>query len=468
MLGRPTALTVRAYRDEVLRGLVWTLRQRRYAALALFMVVVAAGCAAAGTFEIHRLREKRSGNARLIANAHAAAVPLTPALVPLTGGSPVEALAVRYRTVTATGRYDAAAQVYVGNRSQGGRQGFWVLTPLRSGSGTLLVARGFVAATAAGSPPRYVVAPPPGSVRITGRLQTAFGSADRVGDEVSAIDAEEQAQRLGTPVYQAYLTLNAGQPGTAGLQALPGPSLSNPTGGASEWQLMSYVVQWYVFAALALAAPFLFARAEIREARRRLLGLDPDGEDFDLRARTQRRAILGPAAGGTSGADLALRSAGTVARMSDVDAGVRRRAVRLADRYGLSLGRDVDSDSDAAVRPASETPVNPAPPRHRIGGVPDLPDRTPGTPARTSAGLPVSSDAYHGSYNDYLWHLALADGEVPDVRLPGRSDAAQAGDVAAGHAGQQPTGLPAPSDRTIESRTIDGDVAEPEQDTQDG
>ena len=44
--------------------------------------------------------------------------------------------------------------------------------------------------------------------------------------------------------------------------------------------------------------------------------------------------------------------------------------------------------------------------------MPDLPDRTPGALARTSAGLPLSQDAYHGSYNDYLWQLALADGEA--------------------------------------------------------
>jgi hypothetical protein len=26
-----------------------------------------------------------------------------------------------------------------------------------------------------------------------------------------------------------------------------------------------------------------------------------------------------------------------------------------------------------------------------------------------------SADAYHASYNDYLWQLALADGGMPDV-----------------------------------------------------
>ena len=72
------------------------------------------------------------------------------------------------------------------------------------------------------------------------------------------------------------------QPGTAGLHVLAGPDLSNPTGGAGEAQLMSYVVQWYVFALLALIGPFALARAEIRDARRRFLGVDDDAVQFDL------------------------------------------------------------------------------------------------------------------------------------------------------------------------------------------
>jgi hypothetical protein len=101
-----------------------------------------------------------------------------------------------------------------------------------------------------------------------------------------------------------------------------------------------------------------------------------------------------------------------------VDARVRRRAVRLSDRYGLSLGPDVDSAEMATADGALDRPAEPAQPPHVIGGVPDGPDRSPGGPARTSSGLPLSADAYHGSYNDYLWQLALADGELSDLGSP--------------------------------------------------
>jgi hypothetical protein len=93
--------------------------------------------------------------------------------------------------------------------------------------------------------------------------------------------------------------------------------------------------------------------------------------------------------------------------------------------------------------------------------VPDLPERTTDAPARTSAGLPRTSDAYHGSYNDYLWQLALADGAVPDVRLPGGPDAGQIADATSDPREQRAT---APS----EGRTVEGVPVEPTHDEQDG
>ncbi|HKC29785.1 MAG TPA: hypothetical protein VKB75_17350, partial [Jatrophihabitans sp.] len=45
-----------------------------------------------------------------------------------------------------------------------------------------------------------------------------------------------------------------------------------------------------------------------------------------------------------------------------------------------------------------------------------VPEAFGAAPVRDSAAIPHrAGDAYHGSYNDYLWQLALADGEAPDV-----------------------------------------------------
>ena len=384
--------------------MVWTLRQPRYATLAAIMLVLALGCIAAGTFELHRFHEKRHDNGTLRANYHSAAVPLTTALVPVTAaGKAPGVLAIRYCTVTARGVFDPGGEQFLDDQSQGGHQGFLVLTPLRTPSGVLLVARGFVASTANGSRPTDVPAAPTGTVTVRGRLQTASQSDDHAGrlprQEITAVNPTRQASRLDAPVFQAYVTLAAGGAGTTGLGPLPAPDLSNPTGGAGELQLLSYVVQWYVFALLAVIAPFVFARADAKEARRRFLGLDDDDVEFDLAARAPelRAVTAGSGATALSGSpDLspAVRERAELAR-AGADA-QWQHAERLADRYGRSLGPRPDADrSLRRERPLVE---------------PSAPD--------SSVAPHRSGDDYHGTYNDYLWSLAMADGNIPEVLEP--------------------------------------------------
>jgi cytochrome oxidase assembly protein ShyY1 len=375
----------------------WTLRQRRYASLSAAALVVALVCVGVGTFEIHRYREKVHQNATLVANASAPARPLTTTLVPLVGQHPrPSANAIRYRSVSVTGHYLADREQYVANKSQGGRQGFWVLTPLQTSSGAVLVARGFVAATASETRPAVVPAAPSGSVTIIGRLQAPDTSNDQLGrlghGEIMSINPSQQAARTSAPIYDAYVILKARQPGATGLAALPGPDLSNPTGGAEEWQLLSYVVQWYAFAVLALLIPFLVARNEVREARRRYLGIDSDATEID---DDVDEAV--PALGaGHAGAVPALRDAGALARRSEAQQAEWAWADRLADRYGRSLGDASPAEIARAMRRRA---------------VPDVPT----TPVPRSGDVPHrSGDAYHGSYNDMLWRLAMAEKKMPD------------------------------------------------------
>lgn len=401
------------------RGAFWPLRERRYRALAGFMALVALVCAGLGTFEIHRLQQKRHANGTLRANAHAAPTPLTARLVPLTGSGPApNASTFRYRTVRVSGTYLPGRDQYVDDQSQDGRQGFYVLSPLRTAAGTVLVARGFVAATSSGTRPASVAAAPTGPVEITGWLRPGQTGNDQLGrlghDEITSINPAQQSRRLAQPVFDAYLTLAAGQPGTAGLRAVPRPDLSNPTGGAGELQLLSYVGQWYAFMLLALAAPFLFARAEAREAQRRFLGIDAGARELELPSATLALPSgATPDAGSSAGAAVEVRRGATVAPRSAVAPERWQRAARLADRYGRTLG----PESPSAVEREAPAPVA----RPPIGGIPDGPaDAGPTGPHR-------SPDSYHGSYNDYLWQLALADGELadafpdksaPDVRRP--------------------------------------------------
>jgi cytochrome oxidase assembly protein ShyY1 len=232
------------------------------------MTLIAIACVAAGTWQIARFDDKVHENDALRANAHRAAVPVAD-ILPLIGSDRTPTRdGVEFRTVTATGRFDVAGQTLVRTRSVGDNVGFLVLTPFRTADGTLLVVRGFVPLSGSGGAPAEVAAPPDGVVTIRGRAHTPEtrndGAAQLAQHQVESINPVEQAARLGGAMYAGYAELIAGQPGSRGLTGLPAPDLSNPAGGALEPQHFAYIIQWYLFAALALAAPFVMARAETK------------------------------------------------------------------------------------------------------------------------------------------------------------------------------------------------------------
>lgn len=246
-----------------------SLRDPRYATLGVLMLIVAAGCIAAGTWQIHRFEWKRHENDHLRTNAHVRQVPVS-ALLPLVGAGPAPSAAkVEFRQVSARGTYDVAHQSLVRSRTLGDTVGFIVLTPLRTDGRILLVARGFVAQPASGAVPP-VAAPPTGTVTVLARAQAAETGNDEAAQltvgQVQTINPRDQQARLGAPVYDGFAQLESGQPGASGLQALPRPDLSNPAGGALEPQHFAYVIQWYLFALLALAAPFAMIRHDRKEA----------------------------------------------------------------------------------------------------------------------------------------------------------------------------------------------------------
>lgn len=244
-----------------------TLRQPRYLGLFALMVLVAALCGLAGSWQVARLHWKHDANQHLRTDNRDRPVDVAAALGPVSAPTST-GRAEQFRHVTATGSYLTANQTLLRNQSVDGDVGYLVLTPLKTRDGVLLVARGFLAQTGAATTSPPVQPPPAGTVTITARLQPADAKADQYGrlpaGQVDSVNPVEQASRLGAPVWNGYAELLAGQPGTAGLTALPDPDMSNPAGGAEEPQHAAYVVQWYLFGLLALCAPFVMAAAERR------------------------------------------------------------------------------------------------------------------------------------------------------------------------------------------------------------
>lgn len=280
------------------------------------MLLVAAVCVLAGTWQIARLAGKVGANDQLRHNAHAPVAPVA-RLLPVVGhGDRPGDHAIQFRTVTATGTYDAAHTAFVRRASVEDANGYYVLTPLRTSEGTLLVVRGFVASDSNDTARLRLPAPPGGTVTVTARLepgQTRHDAAASLPDgQIESINPTEQARRLGTPVFAAYAELLPGQPGVGSLTPIPDPDLSNPAGGAIEPQHVAYIIQWYLFALLALAAPFAMVRAETRHQH---------GGEFDDPAPEP----AAPAA-----------AAATTAATADVTA-EQVRAAKLADRYGRAI-----------------------------------------------------------------------------------------------------------------------------------
>lgn len=278
------------------------------------MLLVATACVLAGTWQIARLGQKVGANDELRTNAHAVTAPVENVLPLVAARHSPPGHQIQFRTITATGSYDEAHTGLVRQRSVGDDTGFLVLTPLRTSNGVLLVVRGFVADPASGAVPSTLPPPPTGQVSVTARLEPAEIRSDDAttltGRQLESINPVQQSARLGAPVYAGYAELLPGQPGTAQLTAIPAPDLSNPAGGAVEPQHVAYIIQWYLFAVLALAAPFAMARAETRQR--------PEG-DLDDESD-------GPAKAGAAEPSPAAEPTPA-----------EQRAARLADRYGRAI-----------------------------------------------------------------------------------------------------------------------------------
>lgn len=245
-----------------------TLRKRRYLGLMVVALLAAGLCSLAGTWQYHRWEEKRFANRELKANIAAAPVPVAQLLSTGTGLDPAH----RMREVSVRGRYLPDTQRYVRQRQVDTTVGFFVLTALRTDAGpALMVVRGWVAAGDSATQTPTVAPPPAGPVTITARAYPSepggLGSGLPPG-QIQQINAAALGREFAVTPYLGYVTVVTQQPAAAGVEVVPPPDTTNPAGGAQEWQHLSYVVQWYILAVMALAAPLLLARFEAAETPR--------------------------------------------------------------------------------------------------------------------------------------------------------------------------------------------------------
>lgn len=223
----------------------WALRGR-WLVGHVVVLLLAALFVRLGIWQLDRLDERRERNRTVEARLRAAAVDVA--------DLPSSPDAARYRRVDLSGTYDAAHQVVVRFRSNGGAPGSWLVTPLRLGDGrAVAVIRGWIPA---GAQPA-VLRPPTGRVELTGIVDRPRLARP---DPVAVTDLRADGDDELYPWFVQLATQTP--PPAAGLpDPLPAPDLD-------EGPHFSYAMQWFGFAAVGLVGWPLLLRREAPRHRR--------------------------------------------------------------------------------------------------------------------------------------------------------------------------------------------------------
>jgi surfeit locus 1 family protein len=201
--------------------------------------------------DLGRWQWQRAQQKRALASAFAAGSETPSAL-----GARAAAALPRYTQVSAQGHYDGSHQFLLDNMSHDGKAGYEVLTPLQLGDGrTLIVNRGWVPLTASRRQLPDVALSHDGELSASGKLDELPVAGIALGHVPPTVGAPwpkltsfptmaDLAAALGRPTEARQLLLNDGE--------ADGYVRDWHPGGLSPERHMSYALQWWAFAGLAL------------------------------------------------------------------------------------------------------------------------------------------------------------------------------------------------------------------------
>jgi cytochrome oxidase assembly protein ShyY1 len=236
---------------------VWrTALSPRWAGLLVVALALAAVMTVLGFWQLDVYRSKTAE-----ATAARAAQPPIPldSLLSLDEGLSGKAVG---RQVTVSGRWAPAAdQVFVSDRLQGSRTGYWVVTPLLVGDGSaaVLVVRGWVPSVSAADAPS-------GEVSVAGTVvaseaEDASDAATR-GRVLPSLRLPTIVGMVDYRLYDGFVVLSSSTPPSAA-EVVPAPSPPTDHAGLRN---IAYAVQWWIFALFAL---FMWWRMMIDDHRGR-------------------------------------------------------------------------------------------------------------------------------------------------------------------------------------------------------
>jgi cytochrome oxidase assembly protein ShyY1 len=214
-----------------------------FASLVLFGVL--------GLWQLDRHRDRQDLDGRI--SARLVAEPKLLGELVATHGSDPGDLALR--RVIVDGAYLTEDEVIWQARTRSGASGHDVLTPLQTQEGVIIVDRGWVPIDVDG-PPVVGAEPPAGVVRVEGiilegQTRGSFGPVDPTEgtlERISRVDLARLQRQVEGPLARFYVQLASQTPPQEGGMPL---AQIEPVAGSGPPHL-SYAVQWFVFAAVAL------------------------------------------------------------------------------------------------------------------------------------------------------------------------------------------------------------------------
>jgi surfeit locus 1 family protein len=241
----------------------------RGVAAALLALVVAGVCVRLGFWQLDRLEQRRERNAAVRAATRLPALLLDSASVRMVADSPEAYLDRRVRV---RGTYDPAREVVLRGRAREGLPGVHLVTPLRieGSAATVLVNRGWVPSPDGATVVDRGAYAEPGVQEVVGLLQAVPATTDRGqpaaprggGDTTfRRLDWAVVRERAEGPLLPIYV------------QQLPDPARTRPPYRVSPPELsegshLSYAVQWFSFAAIAVIGLLVVALRARRPQRR--------------------------------------------------------------------------------------------------------------------------------------------------------------------------------------------------------
>ena len=231
---------------------------------AVVALSAAALCVRLGVWQLDRLEERRGRNAAVRAAQQRAPVPLDSAAFAAASADPD---GWEWRPVEAAGTYRPAGDMVLRARSRDGQPGVHLVSPLAMPDGrVVMVNRGWVPAPdGATADIRLLRTAAP--VRVRGVLRAmgrdpdrGLPAAGREGRDTTwrRVELAVARERAGGPVLPLVLQQ---LPASADP---PRPPLPEPLPELSAGNHLSYAVQWFSFAAIALAGLVILLRRNPR------------------------------------------------------------------------------------------------------------------------------------------------------------------------------------------------------------